>query len=96
MNGAVAAGSIAGRHRVLSCAAGQDMWKVTLPETTPVRKRPLPPLAAALWSALLVALAIYLLLKGRWQVFAWFVLISSLMTGGEAVYEILKRRQKKR
>lgn len=38
-----------------------------------------------------MGVAICLLPKGRWHVFAWFVLISALMTWGEAVREIIRR-----
>jgi hypothetical protein len=66
------------------------------PKTTRLRKRPLPASAAAWSSAFLAAAAIFLLLNGRWRIFAWYLLISAAMVGAGAVYEIINGRQNRR
>ena len=54
----------------------------------------MPLLAAALWSVFLLVTAVCLLLNGRFQIFGGFVLISALMTGAGAMYEMIKGHQK--
>jgi hypothetical protein len=66
------------------------------PDTPTSRKRPLTAGGYALSSLLIAGIAIYLFAIGRWHVVAWFMLISALMTGIPATYDVLKGRGTKR